>query len=205
MIAIITGDIIASRKLTDQGKWLIPLKNLFQQWGKSPKDWELNRGDSFQLEIKDVENSLKKALQIKAIIKKTGVVDVRLAIGIGEKTYVGESISESNGTAFINSGEKFDSLKKENISLGVKSIWTNFDEEINLYLKLIGLFMDNWSISSAELMQIVLQCPSATQEEIGKQLGIKQNSVSGRWKRANVNEVLAVEKMFRKRINSKLR
>lgn len=205
MIAIITGDIIASRQLIDQGKWLIPLKNLFQKWGKSPQDWKLNRGDSFQLEVKDVENSLKKALEIKTIIKKTGVIDVRLAIGIGEKTYFGESISESNGTAFINSGEKFDSLQKENITLGIKSPWADFDEEINLYLQLMGLFMDHWSISSAELMQIVLQNPSATQEEIGKHLGIKQNSVSGRWKRANVHEVLAVEKMFRKRINSKLK
>src|SRR5699024_414761 len=160
---------------------------------------------SFQLEIKDIESSLRKALEIKTTIKKTGVVDVRLAIGIGEKTYSGESISESNGPAFINSGEKFDSLKKENITLGVKSPWTDFDEEINLYLKLMGLFMDNWSISSAELMQVVLQNPTATQEEIGKQLGIKQNSVSGRWKRANANEVLAVEKMYRKKINSRLR
>lgn len=205
MIAIITGDIIASRKLIDQGKWLIPLKNLFQKWEKNSKDWKLNRGDSFQLEIKDIESSLRKALEIKTTIKKTGVVDVRLAIGIGEKTYSGESISESNGPAFINSGEKFDSLKKENITLGVKSPWTDFDEEINLYLKLMGLFMDNWSISSAELMQVVLQNPTATQEEIGKQLGIKQNSVSGRWKRANANEVLAVEKMYRKKINSRLR
>src|SRR5690625_4006703 len=171
MIAIITGDIIASRKLIDQGKWLIPLKNLFQKWEKNSKDWKLNRGDSFQLEIKDIESSLRKALEIKTTIKKTGVVDVRLAIGIGEKTYSGESISESNGPAFINSGEKFDSLKKENITLGVKSPWTDFDEEINLYLKLMGLFMDNWSISSAELMQVVLQNPTATQEEIGKQLG----------------------------------
>lgn len=204
MKAVITGDIIGSRQLIDQGKWLLPLKKLFQTWGKSPTEWKLERGDFFQLEIKKPEDALKKALQIKAIIKKTGTIDVRLAIGIGEKTYSGETISESNGSAFINSGEKFDLLKKENITMGIKTPWPDLDEDLNLYLKLMGLFIDKWSISSAELMHVILQNPQLTQNEIGKQLGIKQNSVSGRWSRANANEVLAVEKVFRKKINSAL-
>jgi hypothetical protein len=79
---------------------------------------------------------LIKALEIKALIKKVAplderkkisTIDVRLAIGIGEKTYSGESISESNGSAFIHSGDKFDVLKKENITLGIKSPWKSFD------------------------------------------------------------------------------
>jgi hypothetical protein len=50
-------------------------------------------------------------------------------MGIGEKTFAGESISESNGTAFIYSGEKFDILKKENVTMGIKSPWKSFHEE----------------------------------------------------------------------------
>jgi hypothetical protein len=38
MVAIITADIIASRKLVNQEKWLSPLKNLLATWGNSPKD-----------------------------------------------------------------------------------------------------------------------------------------------------------------------
>ncbi len=211
MIAVITGDIIASRKLIDQEKWLTPLKNLLATWGESPKEWKLDRGDFFQIEITNIEDVLKKALEIKALIKKVepidehkkmSTIDVRMAIGIGEKTYSGESISESNGSAYIHSGEKFDVLKKENVTLGIKTPWQDFDEEINLYLKLAGTFMDKWSVSSAELMQIVLNNPNITQEEIGKKLGIQQSAVSRRWNRANVNEVLEVEKIFRKRINT---
>jgi hypothetical protein len=209
MIAVITGDIIASRKLVHQEKWLLPLKNLLSKWGDSPQDWKLERGDYFQIEIKKSEDALIKAIEIKALIKniapitenkKSSTIDVRLAIGIGEKTFTGESILESNGTAFIHSGEKFDVLKKENVTIGIKSQWKSFDEEMNLYLKLIGIFMDKWSVSSAELMQIILNNPSITQQEIGKQLGIKQNSVSGRWNRANVNEIMEVNKMFQKKI-----
>jgi hypothetical protein len=209
MVAIITGDIIASRKLVNQEKWLIPLKHLLATWGDSPKDWKLDRGDFFQVEIANIEEVLHKALEIKALIKKVepvnqqkkiSTIDVRLAIGIGEKTYSAESISESNGTAFINSGEKFDVLKKENVTLGIKTPWQEFDEEINLYLRLAGTFMDKWSVSSAEIMQTILSNPNTTQEDIGKKLGIQQSAVSRRWSRANVNEILEVEKIFRKKI-----
>jgi hypothetical protein len=210
MVAIITGDIIASRKIVNQEKWLSPLKNLLTTWGESPKNWKLDRGDFFQIEITNIEEVLKKAIEIKALIKnvkpfeddkKFSTIDVRLAIGIGDKTYSGETISESNGTAFINSGEKFDVLKKENLTIGIKSPWQDFDEEINLYLKLAGIFMDKWTISSAELMNIILKNTNITQEEIGKILGIQQSGVSRRWNRANVNEILEVERIFRKKIN----
>src|SRR5690606_33189342 len=113
-------------------------------------------------------------------------------------------ISESNGSAFIYAGEKFDMLKKENVTMGVKSEWPNFDNDINLYLKLAGTFMDKWSVSSAQLIEIVLNNPSITQHEIGRMLGIKQSAVSGRWNRANVDELLAVEKMYRNKINTLL-
>ena len=211
MVAVITGDIISSRKIINQEKWLLPLKNLLESWGETPKDWKLDRGDFFQVEIKNVDEVLKKALQIKALIKnvkpidenkKMSTIDVRLAIGIGEKTYSGESISESNGPAFINSGEKFDVLKKENITIGIKTPWKDFDEEINLFLKLASTFMDKWSVLSAELMLIVLNNPNITQEEIGRKLGIKQSVVSKRWNRANVSEVLEVERIFRKKIKN---
>lgn len=213
MIAVITGDIVASRELINQDKWMKPLKKLLGTWGKRDRDWILYNGDYFQVEINKPSEVLKKALEIKALIKKVeplddrkkiSTIDVRMAIGIGEKSYTGEVITENNGPAYINSGEKYELKKKENIKLSITSPWPGFDEEMNLYLKLAGLFMDKWSVSSAELVQIILKNPTITQEEIGHLLGIKQNSVSGRWNRAHVNEILEVENMFRKKIKTLL-
>ncbi len=73
--------------------------------------------------------------------KKISTIDVRMAIGIGEKTYSGKRVSESNGPAFIYSGEKFETLKKQNINLAIQSPWKDFDKEINLYLKLASTFI----------------------------------------------------------------
>jgi hypothetical protein len=50
------------------------------------------------------------------------------------------------------------------------------------------------------LVELILENPTRTQAEIGIQLEIKQNSVSGRWNRAHVTELLAVEMMFSKKI-----
>ena len=214
MIAVIKGNIIASLKLVNQEKWLLPLKELLNTWGKSPQNWELVWGDFFQIEFQQPEESLRKIFEIKALIKKIepldnrklkGTIDVRIAAGIGNKSYVGQRISESNGSAFIYAGEKFDLLKKENVTMGVKSHCPNFDNEINLYLKLAGTFIDKWSVSSAQLIEIVLKNPTITQQEIGNRLGIKQSAVSGRWSRANVDELLAVEKMYRNKIKALLK
>ena len=214
MIAVVKGDIVASRKLVDQERWLLPLKDLLSSWGESPKNWELVWGDFFQIEFEHPEEALQKIFEIKALIKKIepldnrkliSTIDVRMAVGIGTKSYTGERISESNGSAFINAGEKFDMLKKESVTMGLKSEWPDFDNEINLYLKLAGTFMDNWTVSSAELIEVVLKNPTFTQEEIGNKLGIKQSGVSGRWRRANVDELLAVEQMYRKKIKTLLK
>src|SRR5690606_25321178 len=132
MVAVIKGDIIASRKLAEPAQWLHPLKKLLSSWGNTPKQWELVWGDFFQLEIPHPEQALHKALSIKALIKKIGAadspkkyspIDVRMAVGIGEKTFSGKRISESNGPAFIHAGEKFDTLKKQKINLAIQSPW----------------------------------------------------------------------------------
>lgn len=205
MIAVIKGDIIASRKIENPESWMNPLKDLLSTWGESPLVWELVWGDSFQVEIADPLQALAKALSIKSLIKSikplatnktTGTIDVRMAIGIGEKTYTSSRIMESNGPAFVYAGDMFEKLRKEKVNLAIQSPWNAFDDEINLYLRLAAAFMDNWSVSSAELMLVVLQNPNLTQAEIGVILGIKQNSVSGRWNRAKISEVQFVLDMF---------
>lgn len=212
MIAVIKGDIIDSRKLSNPEKWMHPLKERLSSWGKTPQQWELVWGDFFQLEIPHPELALHKALSIKALIKKIGAtdpkkyspIDVRMSIGIGEKTFSGKRISESQGPAFIHAGEKFDTLKRDKTNLAIQSPWPEFDREINLYLRLAGIVMDNWSVSSAALMEMVLQHPHATQEELGKKLGIKQNSVSGRRNRAKVDEILEIETVYRTQLKQRI-
>jgi hypothetical protein len=204
VIAIIKGDIIGSRQIQDATIWSKPLKALLSQWGTTPRQWELAWGDSFQLEVSDPMEALQKALHIKARIhsisnkpENMANLGVRMAIGIGEKNHQSDSISESSGSAFIYAAEKFEQIEAEGITLGMRSEWADLDERMNLYLKLACVFMDKWSRNSGEIMDLTFSKPDATQEQLGKVLGLRQNSVSGRWSRAHGEEVLLLERRFR--------
>lgn len=197
MTSIITGDIINSRK-TNTKKWLLPLKEIFKELNTG----EVFRGDSFQVEVKSIEDTFLIALKIKSYIKINKEVDVRMAIGIGNKDFSSTTIKESNGEAFINSGKAFDALKKQ--TLAIKSPWKELDEELNLAFSLGVLVMDNWTANSAEFVKVSLNNLSATQKEISKILQISQSSVSERRKRSGLDEILKLEKRYRKLITSKL-
>ena len=194
MNCIITGDVKGSRRAKSQN-WLDGLKQLFQQFGKTPKDWEIYRGDEFQLEVKNCEEALLVAFQVKAYLRSIKL-DARMSIGFGDKTYKEKKISESNGTAFVNSGIGFESLKKNKTTLSIHSSTKNFDKEMNLILRLGLSFMDNWLAQSAEFVLITIQNPKLSQEEIGSKLGINQAAVSRRRKRANFDLLMEINSAF---------
>ena len=200
MVSIITGDIVNSRKLSSE-VWIDGFKALLRKFGKTPTDWEIYRGDEFQLEIKQPEQALFVALQLKAYFKKLRL-DVRMSIGIGDKTYTGQKISESNGTAFLRSGEVFQLLKKQKVNLAVNSGNTALDADLNLKLRLASTFMDGWLPQSAELVLTAMQNPNLSQDGIGQLLGINQAAVSRRRKRAQYDLLLETENDFRQKIKN---
>ncbi|WP_335964488.1 SatD family protein [Galbibacter sp. PAP.153] len=199
MTSVITGDIISSRNIKNPEEWLEPLKKVFVGI-TSNRDWEIYRGDSFQIEIKDIRETFLMSTLIKSTIKKIKELDVRMAIGIGEKTHDAASISESNGSAFIYSGEKFETLKEQKINLAIKTGHKELDDELNLYFKLALIAMDNWTKSSAEIVKISIENPDLSQEEVGHLIGIKQSAVSERIKRASFDEIMELDCMYRKKI-----
>lgn len=199
MICIITGDIINSRKLSTT-TWMEGLKRILDAHGSNPKQWEIYRGDEFQLEVPP-ENALFIAIKIKAFLK-TVKLDVRVSIGIGDKTYDAHKISESNGSAFVRSGELFEQLKKQKNTLAINTAQANFDKEINLMLRLAQTFMNNWLVQSAEFILTEMENPSLSQEEIGVKLNINQAAVSRRRKRSQFELVLELENYYRQKIKT---
>ena len=200
MTGIITGDITKSRQSAPK-VWIDGLKEILNAMGESPKTWEIYRGDEFQLEIKNPDATLITALQIKAYLK-TMKLDARMSIGIGEKEYDAKKISESNGSAFVRSGELFETLKKQKIALAINSGNPQLDEELNLMVRLAMAFVDNWLPQSAEFFLITIANPALSQEEIGFQLGINQAAVSRRRKRAQFDLVMELDRHFRKKIKT---
>lgn len=185
MTSIITGDIINSRKVAPQ-KWIPALKAELNKYGVQPSQWEIYRGDSFQLEVSPVK-ALEVTILIKATMKQFKPLDVRVAIGIGDKTYNATKIKESNGSAFVRSGECFEQLKKHTIA--IKSPWQNFDKTINLMLQLALLSMNYWKPAYSTIVKTALEHPEKTQEQLAHILGKTQGTISIGLKRVGYDEI----------------
>lgn len=197
MKAVITGDIINSRKVAS-ALWMGDLKGILNAYGNEPKDWEIYRGDSFQLVV-DPRDALEIALLIKATIKQYKALDVRMAIGVGTVDYTADKVTESNGNAFVNSGECFEGLKKQ--TLGIQTPWSEFDETFSIIFQLVVLFADNWTTTSAEIIKKALENPNINQKELALALNRKsQSSISASLKRAGYEELKNVIAYYKQEI-----
>lgn len=203
MTSILTGDIVKSRKANNT-IWLEKLKGTLNKFGKQPTNWEIFRGDSFQLEV-SIEKAFYVAFLLKSHLKQVDNIDVRIGIGIGidAKEPKSFNITEANGEAYINSGEIFDSLVKKQL-IAIKTPWTALDDELNLALELALLTMNNWTKNSAEVFQLSIENPLLTQNEIAKKIGITQSNISERQKRAGYDAITKLEKRYRKLIQQKI-
>ncbi|WP_282124030.1 SatD family protein [Algibacter mikhailovii] len=198
MTSIITGDIINSKETLPQA-WLATLKLALNNFGNNPKQWEIYRGDSFQLEV-PIQDALKAAFLIKAAIKQHKNLDVRLAIGIGKKTFSTPKITESNGSAFVNSGECFETLKKT--TLAIKSPYKSFDDQINIMLELAQLTTNYWTSTSANLVKTALEHPQLNQKALAKKLNKTQGNISQGLKRAGYDELSKLLDYYKNQIQA---
>ncbi|MEH6657097.1 transcriptional regulator [Leeuwenhoekiella marinoflava] len=196
MRAVLTGDIINSRE--DEG-WQQELVAILDQYGTAPQDWEIYRGDSFQLEV-DATTALKAAIHIKAVIKTRAELDVRIAIGLGDKTYTATQITQANGSAFVHSGTAFDAIK--NNTLVLQSASKDFDETLNVMLSLASLTMDNWPPVTAAIVKARLEAPELNQTELSKQLNKAQSAISKALSRAGYDEVTKMLTYYEKQIET---
>ena len=196
MLAIITGDIINSENYK-ASEWIGMLKAYFNTLGNTPDTWEIYRGDEFQLKV-DYEDALRVAIHVKALIKTIKGLDVRMGIGLGDETFRGLGVSESNGPAYHRSGRTFESLKEDKLNLTMATGSGFYDDTINLMLKLALDFMDDWSTVSAEIVVLALDNPDASQAVLAEKLGIRQSAVSQRLSRARLDLVLELLKYYEK-------
>lgn len=195
MLAVITGDIINSENYSSS-VWMPLLKNCLSNWGTQPLDWDIYRGDEFQLKIAP-EEALKAAIHLKAVIKTIQNLDIRLGIGLGEETYKGQRITESNGSAYQRSGRIFESLKEQKLTLAMATGFEEQDKVLNLMIRLALNFMDDWSRVSAEIIAWELEYPNTSQKDIAKHFKIQQSAVSQRQKRARLELVIELLSFYK--------
>ena len=197
MIAVITGDVVNSRSEPTLD-WLPTLKETLSIYGRSSSQWEIFRGDSFQIKT-DPKMAFQTAIHIKAAVKLNKNLDVRMAIGIGNEDHKAEKITESNGSAFVRSGECFENLKKHHLAISTGN--ENTDEILNLCFSLALFPMNNWSATVANAVKITLENSEKSQTQIARLLKKSQSSVSEALKRGGFEEILQLNEFYQKQIS----
>ncbi|MBC7914594.1 MAG: transcriptional regulator [Pyrinomonadaceae bacterium] len=198
MVSILTGDIVNSRKAAPE-TWLSVLKDALAVIGKKG-EWEIFRGDSFQLQSSP-EEALLNAIYLKASINAIKALNVRIAIGIGELGFSAKKITESNGEAFVFSGEKLDELKKDRTTLAIQSPWKEFDYEMNVSIRLALIAMDNWSQISAEMVKLSIENKGISQKELAELAKKSQSTVSEALKRARFDDIMELNALYKSKVN----
>jgi hypothetical protein len=197
MVAVLTGDIINSRE-GNTANWLDELKRILGLYGKEPQQWQVFRGDSFQLSIAP-NKALLVAIHLKAGIRQTRAQDVRIGIGLGKESHHAKKISESNGPAYILSGACFESLKKQ--TLAINSARPELDDALNLMLSLALLTANQWSSTVARVITKALEHPEMNQQELAGLLKKSQSSVSEALKRGGFDEIMNLNSFYQHQIH----
>ncbi|MCJ0743125.1 SatD family protein [Pedobacter montanisoli] len=191
--AVMTGDIINFTKLSpSKRKNLIrETEVLLKTWIKEKENAEIFRGDSYQVLFNDALEAITKSIQLICWFKKHSdeknkvSLSTRISIGIGEVSYRGKNVLNSDGEAFHLSGRHFDTLKDDQfLAIHTNNIAKN--NGIEIILNFINKYIGNWTIAQAEVIFLLLE--GKTQQEIAETLSLSQPSVNSRLKSAGWKE-----------------
>jgi len=118
------------------------------------------------------------------------------------KTFDGKKVTESNGEAFQYSGETLELLKQEKTNLKIKTDNEIINRELNLYFKFALIAMDSWTVNTAEIVKLSLENQNKLQKELAQLIGINQEAVSKRLKRAYFEEIQELNLLYREKIDT---
>ncbi|MCK0132212.1 hypothetical protein MWU59_11940 [Flavobacteriaceae bacterium F08102] len=206
MQAVITGDLIDST--TFSASALNTILNAMNREFDCLKasmwaEFRLFRGDSFQGVIADPSLALDAALFIKTRVnmipnevKGKGLIDVKMAIGLGVIDLKRPSILESNGEAFQLSGRTLDVMKGDYPRLLLKTNNEDINDEFDVHFSLFDSLTSKWSVASAEVIYYMLK--GLKEREIAAELGINQSAVNHRKKAANWDSIALLLERYRR-------
>ncbi|MDO4789411.1 MAG: SatD family protein [Porphyromonas sp.] len=195
---VITGDIVASSAIRAEYRDILPggIEEIVQKLSAvlSPAKMEVFRGDSFQIVVERPEETVRMAVLLRAGIKgKTPEEvkrpwDVRLAIGIGEISYLSDKVVLSDGEAFHLSGRELDDIGKRRLT--VRTRWEELNEELEVSTAFADDIISRWTVSQAKVLYEAL-LHGTTQKEMGLNMGMSSQNV-GKLLRAGKENLIAL-------------
>ena len=206
--SIITGDIVNSTRIQSQEALISILNNTIRLINdKFPLRSDIFRGDSFQIELKNISQAMLTAVLIRAGLKsqtpenEKNLWDARISIGIGELSYDSDNISTSTGEAYILSGHGLDNIGKDRLVLHTR--WKEIDEEFEVSTAFADNIISSWSKKQSEVMFENLLNDS-TQTDIARKLQSSNQNIGKLERAAKENLIRLYLDRFEKIISEKI-
>ncbi|WP_442489737.1 hypothetical protein [Halomonas litopenaei] len=186
VIAVLTGDLIASRQRDREALYRCLDDTLGALAKRHDGDFHRFRGDGFQLAIRQGERGLEAAVALRASLIGQSPAherwDARIAVAQGPAGWApGAPLADADDPPFMASGQVLDELSAHDAHLGFDHPETTAEA---LLIRYLDEMIDAWSAPSAQVVALSLAEPELTQAEMAGRLGIRQPSVHKRLKTA---------------------
>lgn len=191
MIAVLTGDIVNSTQLSESDYRLVTnnvksscevLKQRFEA------QWELYRGDGFQVSVPTPEKAMLCAIILKTSLRRMfsdgEPVDITLSIGIGNQTIHSEKLGTSFGSAFLLSGHGLDHSPKGELTIHVDQKMAVLSNALSLTTRFISHFLSQLSKKQSEVLYYYVLMSYPEQQIIAELISTSRQNVSKHLNRA---------------------
>lgn len=182
-VAIITADIVHSTQ-----KEAIERKQFYHQielgiqtiQSKYAFEYERNRGDEYQIRIKEIKNAGRIGILLKLWVKsipslKKEKNDIRVSVGIGTEDLTEKRIAESDGDAYLLSGRGLDHIKNAKQRFLIQSKDNNH-ESLQMTSSLVDVLLDK--MTSMQSIVVFYKLLGYTEIEIAQKLQLGQPTIN---------------------------
>lgn len=177
------------------------LRSALEPLGKEKRDWDIYRGDEFQVYVQQPGDAFETLILIKSNLAAQGF-NARFSIGIGAVSYEGSSVRESNGEAFLYSGKNLDLMKEQKLqSMMIRTPNGELDLTLNLLLQYVDVVTQSWTANSAGFLFNQMKYRTLNQTQIAAQLSVTQGAYSRGLKRAHYELLTRTAAFFKDKIS----
>ncbi|QJQ94686.1 MULTISPECIES: hypothetical protein [Halomonadaceae] len=189
LIAVLTGDVIASRKIADPGSLSSVLDATLERLcERFDGEAERYRGDAFQLALPHAEHAMTAAVMLRADLiqhsEERQRWDARIAVAVGHDQWrPRQRIDAAGGAPFVRSGQALDGMDKTSDHLRLELLNDDDHACLALLTRFADNIIDGWSRYSAEAVGLQLE-HGESQQALAKRLEISQPGVHKRLRTA---------------------
>ncbi|WP_416140372.1 hypothetical protein ACM26W_08370 [Halomonas sp. HK25] len=188
-IAVLTGDVIDSRKVSDRQRLYRVLDDTLAALAKCQGGrFERFRGDGFQLALPHARHAMTAAIALRAALIEHSDPeqrwDARIAVAVGPAEWHADlRVAESDDEPFVMSGRHLDALSEGASHLALTLLDEPDDGSLALLLRYLDDLVASWSHYSAEVVHLSLE-RELSQQAMAERLGIRQPSIHKRLRAA---------------------